>query len=124
MSIGDMNLDQATEATIRITDAISSLLEDNEVVDLLNDIGKSESGSPLAWLSKYLSKIIKLALCKHKDSIYEIVSALRQIDKKEVGKLSFKEVVADLKENWEIIIGFFTDSKAEVSENEPKSIAS
>lgn len=110
MNINDMDLDQASEAMLRISNAISFILEDPEVTGLLEDVGKSESTSMMQWIPKYLPRIAKAALQRHRESMYEIIAALICCDKKDAGKMKFGDVVALLKENWETLMGFFTSS--------------
>lgn len=117
MNINEMSMDQASDAMLRISNALGFILEDEEVTTLLDDIGKSESSSPMMWIHKYLPRIANAALRRHKDDVYEIIGALSQQDKKAVGNMNFMQAVALLKENWETLMGFFTSSEASAQTN-------
>lgn len=117
MNINEMSMDQATDAMLRISNALGFILEDEEVTALLDDLGKSESSSPMMWIPKYLPRIANAALRRHKDDVYEIIGALSQQDKKAVGKMNFLQAVALLKENWETLTSFFTSSEASAQTN-------
>lgn len=117
MNINEMSMDQASDAMLRISNALGFILEDEEVTTLLDDLGKSESSSPMMWIPKYLPRIANAALQRHKDDVYEIIGALSQQDKKAVGKMNFLQAVALLKENWEVLTGFFTSSEVSAQTN-------
>lgn len=110
MNINEMSLDQATDAAVRVSAAISFICEDEEVLELFKEIGDMEDITFTVGVTQLLPKITRLALLKHRDSLYEIIGALSQKDKKNVGKMNFKEAVDLLRENWETIIGFFPSS--------------
>ena len=112
MNINEMDLDQASDAMLRISNVIGFVLEDKEVTDLLDEIGQSDSESIMAWIPKYLPKIAQIVLRKHRDSMYEIISALSGESKQQVGKMNFGQVVALLRENWETLTGFFPSAEA------------
>lgn len=117
MNINEMNLDQASDAMLRISNVLGFVLEDKEVTDLLDEIGQSNSESIMKWIPKYLPKIAKIVLRKHRDSMYEIISALSGESKEQVGKMNFGQVVALLRENWETLTGFFTSAEASAQTN-------
>ena len=110
MNINDMSLEQAADATIRISDAVSFVLEDPEVAKLLDDISQSDTKNLMEWISRYLPRIARAVLQRHRDSFYEIVGALSLQSKEKVGQMNFREAVNLLQENWEILMGFFTSS--------------
>lgn len=112
MNINEMDLDQASDAMLRISNVIGFVLEDKEVTDLLDEIGQSDSESIMEWIPKYLPKIAQIVLRKHRDSMYEIISALSGESKQQVGKMNFGQVVALLRENWETLTGFFPSAEA------------
>ena len=118
MNINEMDLDQASEAMLRISNALGFILEDEEVTKLLDDLGASESTSPMKWIPKYLPRIANVALMRHKTDLYEIIGALGQQDRKQVGKMNFGEAVGLLRENWETLAGFFSSSEPSTQTNE------
>ena len=117
MNINEMDLDQASEAMLRISNALGFILEDEEVTKLLDDLGDSESTSPMKWIPKYLPRIANVALRRHKDDLYEIIGALGQKDRKQVGKMNFIEAVGLIRENWEVLSGFFPSSETSSQTN-------
>ena len=111
MNISEMDLDQASEAMLRISNVLGFILEDEEVTKLLDDIGASESTSPMKWIPTYLPRIANVALRRHKEDLYEIIGALSQRDRKQVGKMNFIEAVGLIRENWEVLTSFFQSSE-------------
>lgn len=118
MTINEMDLDQASEAMLRISNVLGFILEDEEVTKLLDDIGASESTSPMKWIPKYLPRIANVALRRHKEDLYEIIGALSQQDIKQVGKMNFIDAVGLIRENWEVLTSFFQSSEPSNQTNE------
>lgn len=117
MNINEMNLDQASDAMLRVSNALGFVFQDEEVCNLLDEISASESTSIMEWISKYLPRIAAMLLQRHRDSMYEIIGALSQTDAKKVGKMNFREVVEILQDNWETLKSFFPSSAASAGTN-------
>lgn len=107
-TISTMSNDQAAEAMIRISGAATVICEDSEVQDIITRLSNSEDKNLIAAIPKFLPQVTALALKKHRNDLYEIVSALNGISVDEVGKLSFGETVATIKANLDVLKGFFT----------------
>lgn len=110
MTIYEMNNDQATDAMIRISAALCFVLEDSEVMDVIKEAQEVREKTVLEGITMILPKVTALVFRKHRDSLYEIVGALSQQDKKAVGRMNFRQTVDLLKENWETIKDFFPSS--------------
>lgn len=121
MNINEMTLDQATDAAVRVSAAIGFICEDEEVQEFFREIGATEKLT-FASGTKLIPKLTALALRKHKDSMYEIIGALSQKDRKAVGKMNVVEVINLLKENWETILGFFPSSDTLTETTETTSV--
>lgn len=117
MNINDMNLDQASDAMLRVSNALGFVFQDEEVCNLLDEISASESTSIMKWIPKYLPRIAAMVLQRHRDSMYEIVGALTQTDAKKVGKMNFREVVEILRDNWETLMSFFPSTAESAGTN-------
>lgn len=117
MNINEMNLDQASDAMLRVSNALGFIFQDEEVCNLLDDISASESTSIMKWIPKYLPRIAAMVLQRHRDSMYEIIGALSQTDTKKVGKMNFREVVEILRDNWETLMSFFPSTAASAGTN-------
>lgn len=113
MTIADMNMDQATDAMIRVSAVLAFVLEDEEVKSFIDGITESGNESILTVIQKHLPKLTNILFKRHKDGLYELISALSGADKKEVGKMAFKDAVGVLKENWSTLKDFFTLSEAD-----------
>lgn len=117
MNINEMDLDQASEAMLRISNALGFVFQDEEVCNLLDEISASESTSIMKWIPKYLPRIAAMVLQRHRDSMYEIIGALSQTDTKKVGKMNFREVVEILRDNWETLMSFFPSTAESAGTN-------
>lgn len=113
MTIADMSMDQATETMIRVSSVLAFILEDEEVKSFIDGIIESGNESILTIIPKYLPKLTNILFRRHKDSLYELISALYGIDKKEVGRMNFKDAVNVLTENWSVLKDFFTSPEVE-----------
>lgn len=118
MNISEMSMDQATDAMIRVSAVLAFVLEDEEVKGFVDGIIESGNESILTIIPKYLPKFTNILFKRHKDALYELISALSQVDKKEVGKMTFKDAVSVLKENWSTLKDFFTLSEADRTSGE------
>lgn len=108
MRISEMDNDQAADALVKIAGAYSFVSDDADITSLIDQIkAEDDDENIFAIISRYLPRIITLALKKHRASVYEIVSALTGADNKEVGKMNFKETVGVIMENWEELKAFF-----------------
>ncbi len=111
MKISEMTNDQATEAMIRISQPISNICDDEEMVTILDEI-KNMKGEPIVKsFGKMLPKAVMYALRKHKSDLYEIIGALTGKTTTAVGKMNFKETIDVMKDSYDdVLSGFFTHS--------------
>ena len=107
-TIATMTNDKATEAMIRIASAASAICEDADVQTVLDDLSNSKEQNIIVAIPKFLPKIVTLAFKKHKDDMYELVSAMSDMPVSEIGKLTFGETVDIIKANVDVLKGFFT----------------
>ena len=122
MKISEMTNDQATDAMVRISAALGFICEDEEMLSIIDDLQNLGNTPIVTAIPKVLPKFSSLAFRKHKDSLYEIIGALCQTSRKEVGKMNFKETISLIKESYDDILrDFFTSSvpSPKKSEEEP-----
>ena len=94
MTFDQMTMDQASDAAIRISAAVSFVLEDKEVAGLIDDISKTGGNVEIAsWIPTFLPRISGVLFKKHRNALYEIVGALTQQDAKMDGKIQAGEVI-------------------------------
>lgn len=119
MTIAQMTNDQATEAMVRISAVLGPIFEDKDVIALVNDLGDNKHENLMTLIPKYLPKLTLLAFQRHKDNLYEIVSAISGVGKKDVGTMNFKQTVAIIAESWDDLRAFFPSSasRANTTEN-------
>ena len=121
MNISTMTNDQASDAMIRISAALGFICEDEEVKKLMDDFSKSEGATLMQNISAFLPRVTALAFRKHKDSLYEIIGALSQKGREEVGKMNFVESVNLLRENFQVLLDFFPSSDTSTTTTEQPS---
>lgn len=107
-TIATMTNDQATEAMIRIASSASVICEDADVQNVLNELSESKDKNIIVAIPKFLPRIITLAFKKHRNDMYELVSAMSGIAVEAVGGLTFGETVDIIKANLDVLKGFFT----------------
>ena len=113
MKISEMTNDQATEAIIRIATPVSNICDDDNMLEILDSLGKMGEMSLLTAVGKILPTIATYALKDHKNDVYEIVGALQMKPTAQVGKMNFAETIRAIRESYDdILAGFFTDSVA------------
>lgn len=111
MKISEMTNDQATDAIIRIAPAISNICDDDDMLSVIDELGKLGEMNLLTAVGKILPKVTTLALKTHKNDLYEIIGALQMKPAAVVGKMNFAETIKAVKESYDdILAGFFTDS--------------
>lgn len=99
MKLSEMTNEQATNFLIRTSQPIASIMEDDHVVALFEQITESK-GLPLSKLiATLLPKVVTVALEKHKDDLFEIVGAFAEKSMKEVGKMNFLATLNILRES-------------------------
>lgn len=118
MTLSQMSNDQATEAMVRISSAFGFICEDEDVVALLGELKENQNENLITAVPKYLPRFTMLAFRRHKDSLYEIVSAISGVDKKDVGAMNFKATVNVIAENWDDLRAFFPSSTSRTSMTE------
>lgn len=123
MKISEMTNDQATEAMVRLSAAFGFICEDEEILSVIDDLQNLGSMPLVKAIPKVLPKFCSLAFRKHKDSLYEIIGALCQKSKKDVGKMNFKETISLVKESYDDILrDFFTSSVPSQKKNEEEPV--
>lgn len=111
MKISEMNNDQATEAMIRIAGPISNICDDEDMLAILDEIANSKNIPVVKMVAKILPKFTAFGLKKHRDDIYEIISALHMIPVAEVGGMNFAETMRIIRDSYDdILASFFTPS--------------
>ena len=111
MKISEMTNGQATEAIIRISTPISNLCEDPEMMELVDDLEHFGDMPLFTAIAKVLPKIVRYALGKHKNDLYEIIGALQMVPTAQIDDMNFVETVRMVQESYDdILAGFFTDS--------------
>ena len=113
MNIADMSVEQAGETMIRVSSVLAFICDDKEVQDFIGGISASKDENAVVIVQKYLPQLTNILFKRHKDSMYELISALAGIPKNDVTKMKFKDAIGVLKENWSVLKDFFTPSKAE-----------
>ena len=122
MKISEMSNDQATDAMIRISAALGFICEDEEMLGLIDEIRNLGTTPIVVAIPKILPKFTSMAFRRHKDSLYEIIGALCQKSKKDVGKMNFKETIALVKESYDDVLkDFFTSSVPSQKKKEEES---
>ena len=112
MKISEMTNEQATEAMIRIATPFGNLCNDQEFLDVLDEISAMDQNTNVfTVIGRYLPKVVLCAFKKHKDDLYEIVSALSMKSVAQVAKMNFKDTIQLVKDSYDDIIkDFFTSS--------------
>ena len=99
MKMSQMTNDQITELIIRITPAVSNIMDDEEMQPLLDKVAGSRE-MPLAKLiPSLLPPVVTFALRKHKADLYEIVGAFSGKSVKEVGKMNILDTMNIIKDS-------------------------
>lgn len=109
MKISEMTNDQATEAMIQLSGPFENLCNDEEVIDALDRLGKMGNQPFIKVIGSIIPMITQIGLKKHRQDIYEIVSALTMVPVVKVGKMNFGETVKALQDSYdEILRDFFS----------------
>lgn len=111
MKISEMNVNQATETMIRISEPIANLCDDEDMLALMDEIAKSRNVPLVKMVAKILPKVTAIGLQNHRDDLFEIISALLLMPKEKVGEMNFAEMIKALRNSVDdVLTGFFTPS--------------
>lgn len=109
MKLSEMTNDQATEALIRLSGPFESICGDDEVKEALDKIGKLQHEPMIKAIGTIVPSLVDMLLKKHRNDLYEIVSALTMKPVSSIGKMNFKETVQIVQESYDDIFhDFFT----------------
>lgn len=109
MKLSEMTNDQATDALIRISGPFESICGDDEVSEALNEISGMGDEPFIRAIGRMVPMLTGLLFKKHKQDLYEIVSALTMKPVSQIGKMNFKETVNTIQESYDDILrDFFT----------------
>lgn len=119
MKISEMTNEQAANALIRISEPISNICDNDEVVALLDEFSKMEKLGLVRAVGRMLPKLMAFALKDHKNDIYEIIGALADKTTAEIAAMNFKETVDIARNSYDDILrDFFTSSVPSKGRNE------
>ena len=113
MKISEMNNEQAADALIRISEPVSNLCDDEDLVKMLDEFSKMNDLGIVRAFGQMLPKLMGYALKKHRKDLYEIIGALDMRPTAEVAKMPFLETVKLVQDSYDTILrDFFTRSAA------------
>lgn len=121
MKISEMTNEQASETLIRITAPIGNICEDEEAMKLFEEY-KSMSEAPF-WttIGKLIPKVVAYMFKKHKDDLYEFISAITFKTKEEVANMNFVETINVVRNSYdEVLATFFPSAGKQVKKEEQK----
>lgn len=122
MKLSMMTNDQAAEAIIRISEPMSNLCDDEELVSMLGDFSKMENMGIVRAVGKLLPRLTAYALKKHKKDVYEIIGALHSVPTETVPNMNFVETLKIVQESYDDVLkDFFTHSEIAESRKESAS---
>ena len=111
MKISAMTNDQAADAIIKITPAISNIFDDQNSQELIDKLSKAEGMTQQELFGKLLPEILAYCMKDHKQDVYAIVGALMCKPVSEVGKMNFIQTVKEIKNSIDDdLLGFFKSS--------------
>lgn len=125
MKISEMTNDQATEAMIQISVAFGNICDDEEMLSVIDELQDMGNTPIIKAIPKVLPKFSMLAFRKHKDDLYDIIGALSQKSRSDVGKMRFGETISFLKDSYDDTLkDFFTSSVPSRKKNGEESVQS
>ena len=108
MKISEMTNDQAADAIVKITPAISNIFSDKNSSELIDKLSKAENMTHQELFGKLIPEVLAYCMKDHKKDVYAIVGALNCKPVAEVGKMNFVQTIKEVKDSIdEEFIGFF-----------------
>ena len=118
MKISEMTNDQAAEALVLITPAVSNICDDTEATEILQKITDKPDTNILRVIGQQLPAIVAFLLKKHKVDLYEIIAGLTFSNPRDMGKMNFLETVKVVRESYDdVLASFFTQSAGAMKAN-------
>jgi len=113
MKISEMSFSQASAVMLRIAAPVANICDDDELSGILKDFLAMRVRPNIASYGNMIPRLLTYCLENHRADTYEIISALLDIPTGKIGDTPFMEIVNGLKDSYdEVIVGFFTRSKA------------
>ena len=113
MKISEMTNEQATDALIRISEPLSNICEDDELLKILDETKEMRGKPVIKTFGKIVPKLLVFGLKNHREDIYEIISALLMVPKSKLAKMNFKETVDLVKGSYDDVLRDFFTSTAD-----------
>lgn len=111
MKISEMTNDQAAKALIRMSEPVSRICDDEELIAMFTEFKNMESIGLVRAVGRILPKFTLYALERHKNDFYEVIGALSDKSAAAVAKMNFPETVKLVRDSYDDILrDFFTRS--------------
>lgn len=110
MKLSEMTTEQSINALAKLAGPVGNLAGDEEFYAVLNNFAQqSKDASPVMVIDGICRKLIPVALVKHKNDIYQIISILTGKSAKDIAAQKLTETIADVKNSIDQeLIDFFT----------------
>lgn len=112
MKISQMTTDQAADALVKMSEAVSTIVADEESIPMLNMLVAQFSDENQAeGIAAALMKLVPFLLKKHRKELYTIIGALDGKPEEEIGKFSFMSTLRVIRDSIDKdLIDFFRSS--------------
>lgn len=114
MTISQMTTEQAADALVRISYAVSPIVKEEKIRQTIEIVaGHREDKDVLATIGDVIDCLVPTLLKDYRTNVYEIVSALAGKSAEEVATQNILVTIRDIKESVDQeLIDFFTSSKS------------
>ncbi len=114
MKISEMTNDMAAQALIRLSEPISNICDDNDMLKLLDEVQGMKDEVAIRAIARLIPKFVAFGIAKHKKDLYEIVGALMMEPTAKVGSMNFVQTIQAVKDSYDdVLASFFTHSVKE-----------
>lgn len=119
MKISQMTTDEAADALVKMSEAVTAIVADSESVPLLS--GLSVAFEDREGLTAALMKLVPFLLKKHRHEFYTIIGALDGKTEEEIGKFNLLSTIRVVRDSFDKdLLDFFSNSgeQTQPGENE------
>ena len=119
MKISEMTNDMAAQALIRLSEPISNICDDDDMLKLLDEVQGMKDEIAIRAIAKLIPKFVAFGIVKHKKDLYEIVGALMMEPTSKVGGMNFVQTIQALEDSYDdVLASFFTRSVKQAKNSE------
>ena len=119
MKISKMTTDEAADALVKMSEAVTAIVADEESVPLLNALSVGIEAEGNEGITAALMRLVPFLLKKHRKEFYTIIGALDGKEEEEIGKFNLLSTIRVVRDSFDKdLLDFFKSSGEQMQPGE------